>query len=43
MFFLNAQGRSIGELKPKHKWDKVVNQGMKQNAELYLVFLIEFV
>ena len=30
MFFLNAQGRSTRELKPKHKWDKAVNQGMKQ-------------
>ena len=28
---LDAQGRSIRELKPKHKWDKVDNEGSEAN------------
>lgn len=29
---LDAQGRSIGEQKPQHKWDKIDNEGNKTNA-----------
>ncbi|KAL6348673.1 hypothetical protein AAG906_019372 [Vitis piasezkii] len=28
---LDAQGRSIGELKPKHEWDKANNEGSEEN------------
>ena len=36
---LDAQGRSTGELKPKHEWDKVDNEGSEANA----IFLMEFI
>ena len=29
---LDAQGRSIGEQKRQHKWDKIDNEGNKTNA-----------
>ena len=36
---LDAQGRSIGELKLKHKWDKVDNEGSEANARaLFNIF-----
>ena len=36
---LDAQGRSIGELKLKHEWDKSDNEGSKANARaLFSIF-----
>ena len=36
---LDAQGRSIGELKPKHEWDKVDNESSEGNVRaLFRIF-----
>ena len=36
---LDAQGRSIRELKPKHEWDKVDNEGSEGNVRaLFSIF-----
>ena len=36
---LDAQGRSTGELKPKHEWDKVDNEGSEANVRaLFSIF-----
>ena len=36
---LDAQGRSIRELKPKHEWDKVDNEGSEGNVRaLFRIF-----
>ena len=40
---LDVQGRSTGELKPKHERTKPTLKVVKPMLELYLVFLIEFV
>ena len=35
----NAQGRSTGELTPKHEWDKADNEGSEVNAQaLFSIF-----
>ena len=40
---LDAQGRSTGELNPKHKWDKANNEGSKTNAKaLFSIFNIVY-
>ena len=33
---LDAKGRSIGEIKPKHEWDKVDNEGSEANGRVLL-------
>ena len=39
LFILDAQGRSIRELKSKHEWDKADNEGSKANAKtLFSIF-----
>ena len=40
---LDAQGISIGELKPKNEWDNINNEGSEANVIALLVFLTEFV
>ena len=36
---LDAQGKSIGELKPKHEWDKAENEDSEVNAKvLFSIF-----
>ena len=39
VFFLNAQGRSTRELKPKNEWDKADNEGSEANVRaLFIIF-----
>ena len=39
LLILDAQGISIGELKPKHEWEKVNNEGTEANAKaLFSIF-----
>ena len=36
---LDTQGRLIGELKPKHEWDKAENEGSEANVRaLFIIF-----
>ena len=43
LFILDAQGRSIRELKSKHEWDKADNEGSEANAKALFRFLTKFV
>ena len=39
LLILDAQGRSIGELKPENEWDKANNEGSEANARaLFNIF-----